>query len=283
MQQEVISQARETSELAEHFAAGSSLDPEVLASLPEDMRREVIQQEQQERRSREQSPADPSQAEEMDNASFVASLAPELRSEILLTADDTFIQSLPPRIIAEAQVLRERARSISQRMYAEQTTQGNQRETANDSSGLTRVHQPPQQGASGRQLTSSRRKQRTGKIRVDLDRSDIAFVRGSTSLTPPVAKCDLKLLIRFLYLIYPVRPHRILQRVFENISMNSSLRLILSSAFLALLNNDKDGALYALDTTDKLYSGPEDWRKKIDVLFEANSQEFPRLYERKNL
>merc|ERR1711937_946766 len=107
MQQEVVNQARETSELANQLDAGSSLDPEALAALPEDMRREVIEQEQQERRMREQAPADPSNAEEMDNASFVASLAPELRNEILLTADDAFIQSLPPNIVAEAQVLRE--------------------------------------------------------------------------------------------------------------------------------------------------------------------------------
>jgi hypothetical protein len=67
MQQEVVSQAREASELAEQLDATSSLDPEALAALPEDMRREVILQEQQERRNREQAPADPSNAEEMDN------------------------------------------------------------------------------------------------------------------------------------------------------------------------------------------------------------------------
>ena len=67
MQEEVVSQAREASELAEQLDATSSLDPEALAALPEDMRREVILQEQQERRNREQAPADPSNAEEMDN------------------------------------------------------------------------------------------------------------------------------------------------------------------------------------------------------------------------
>lgn len=37
----------------------------------------------------------------MDNAS--------LRQEILLAADEAFLNSLPPNIIAEAQILRERA------------------------------------------------------------------------------------------------------------------------------------------------------------------------------
>jgi len=277
MQQEVVNQARETSELASQLDAGSSLDPEALAALPEDMRREVIQQEQQERRMREQAPADPSNAEEMDNASFVASLAPELRDEILLTADDAFIQSLPPNIVAEAQVLRERARvRASHRVFAEQNIQGHQREGTNGSNTASRGNQQPQ-SASIRDNTSSRRKQRTGKIRVELDRKEIVFMpnKGSIQMVTLVAKSDLKALIRFMYLLSPIRPHRILQKVFQNIAMHGNLRLILSSTFLNLLNDQKDAALHALDTTNALYLGPEDWRKKVDGLFEGSLQDFP--------
>eukprot|EP00177_Eucheuma_denticulatum_P008191 GFKZ01014909.1.p1 GENE.GFKZ01014909.1~~GFKZ01014909.1.p1 ORF type:complete len:1872 (+),score=326.79 GFKZ01014909.1:314-5929(+) len=50
-------------------------------------------------------------AAEMDNASFLATLAPELREEILLTSGEAFIQSLPPSVAAEARVLRERGAS----------------------------------------------------------------------------------------------------------------------------------------------------------------------------
>jgi len=277
MQQEVVNQARETSELASQLDAGSSLDPEALAALPEDMRREVIQQEQQERRMRERAPADPSNAEEMDNASFVASLAPELRDEILLTADDAFIQSLPPNIVAEAQVLRERARvRASHRVFAEQNIQGHQREGTNGSNTASRGNQQPQ-SASIRDNTSSRRKQRTGKIRVELDRKEIVFMpnKGSIQMVTLVAKSDLKALIRFMYLLSPIRPHRILQKVFQNIAMHGNLRLILSSTFLNLLNDQKDAALHALDTTNALYLGPEDWRKKVDGLFEGSLQDFP--------
>jgi E3 ubiquitin-protein ligase HUWE1 len=273
MQQEVVNQARETSELANQLDAGSSLDPEALAALPEDMRREVIEQEQQERRLREQAPADPSNAEEMDNASFVASLAPELRNEILLTADEAFIQSLPPNIVAEAQILRERARA---RTFTDQASQGNQRESASASNAVSRSS-PQIQGANGRENTSSRRKQRTGKIRVEMDREEIVFVpnRGSTLMSTLVAKSDLKAFIRFMYLLSPVRPHRILQKVFQNLAMNGSLRLILSSTFLNLLNDQKNAALHALDTTNSLYIGAEDWRKKVDGLFEGSLQDFP--------
>ena len=117
------------------------MDPEALAALPEDVRREVIAQDQRERRSREQAPADPANAEDMDNASFLASLAPDLRNEILLTADDEFIASLPPMIVAEAQVLRERARA-DHRIFAEQANEahraqadGNTGEDAPDKGG----------------------------------------------------------------------------------------------------------------------------------------------------
>lgn len=50
-------------------------------------------------------------AAEMDNATFLATLAPDLREEILLTSGEAFIESLPPNVAAEARVLREREMS----------------------------------------------------------------------------------------------------------------------------------------------------------------------------
>lgn len=44
----------------------------------------------------------------MDNASFIATLPPDLREEVLLTADEAFLASLPPHLAAEANTLRER-------------------------------------------------------------------------------------------------------------------------------------------------------------------------------
>lgn len=40
----------------------------------------------------------------MDNASFLASLPPDLREEILLQATDEILATLPPNLVAEAQV-----------------------------------------------------------------------------------------------------------------------------------------------------------------------------------
>jgi hypothetical protein len=122
MQQEVIAQHNATNEVAAQIP-GSSLDPEALAALPEDMRREIIEEEQHQQRLREreaaQPAADPANAEEMDPASFLASLTPELRQDILLTADDTFLQGLPPNIQAEANALRERVVASHQRRREE--------------------------------------------------------------------------------------------------------------------------------------------------------------------
>lgn len=122
MQQEVIAEHNAANEVAAQIP-GSSLDPEALAALPEDMRREIIEQELQQQRLREreaaQPAADPANAEEMDPASFLASLTPELRQDILLTADDTFLRGLPPNIQAEANALRERAVASHQRRREE--------------------------------------------------------------------------------------------------------------------------------------------------------------------
>ncbi|KAL7689159.1 putative HECT domain, UBA-like superfamily, Ubiquitin-associated domain-containing protein [Plasmopara halstedii] len=90
--------------------ANSSFDRETLEALPPDIRAEVLENERREREAAARAEtADTSRAQEMDNASFVASLAPELREEILVTCDEAFLQTLPSQVRAEATVLRERA------------------------------------------------------------------------------------------------------------------------------------------------------------------------------
>jgi hypothetical protein len=82
MQLELIASAGGPSGPEDTLDPESGLDPETLAALPADMRREVIANEREERRRRASSaeaPADPSLAEDMDNASFLASLEPDVR------------------------------------------------------------------------------------------------------------------------------------------------------------------------------------------------------------
>ncbi len=106
----------------------SAIDPETLAALPPDIREEVLAQERRDRqRSREAAAAaaagndsaSTAQAQEMDNASFLASLAPDLRDEVLISQDEAFINTLPIALQQEAQVLRSRAnyRSLRQDLH----------------------------------------------------------------------------------------------------------------------------------------------------------------------
>ena len=259
MQQEVIDQHLATLELASQLDATSGLDPEALAALPDDMRREVIAHEQRERRLRESAPADPSNAEEMDNASFVASLAPDLRREILMTADESFLNSLPPDIIAEAQILRERA-SHQQRRLLDPATQGGNDGTPVDGN---RGQGPDEEGATA----TSRKKPRHGKMKVECDRSPIIYlpVQGST-LTEPIGSVELKSLIQLLFLLSPVRPQRLLQKLFQNLCANASLRGVIISAFSRILNDDSTGTRAAVESLD-------DASRKVDG--NVDNLEFP--------
>jgi hypothetical protein len=93
--------ASQLSAATESVVSTTTLNPDFLAALPADILGEVLTQErlEQERRSRE-APADTSHAQEMDNASFIATLPQDLREEILLTSDESFIATLPPQLAA---------------------------------------------------------------------------------------------------------------------------------------------------------------------------------------
>ena len=276
MQREVVEQNRVAAEVAGQLDAASGLDPEALAALPEDMRQEVIEQDQRERRLREEVPADPSNAEEMDNASFLVSLAPDLREEILLTADETFLNSLPPNIIAEAQILRERASMQYRRANDDPLA------AAVNGLGQRTNNSTTRNGAGSTGNSSSgqiRKKQRPGKMRLECDRSQILYLPShDKQLSPLPGVADMKVLLRLLYLRSPVRPQRLLQKVFQNICTQGALRNVLCTAFVQLLNDNGDGAVAALQTITKDYSGEDDWRKKIDAEFADGTEGFPPLF-----
>ncbi|KAH7399137.1 hypothetical protein DE146DRAFT_524737 [Phaeosphaeria sp. MPI-PUGE-AT-0046c] len=87
----------------------TDIDEQFLAALPPEIRDELLQQEAAERRRREreenrrrnQTAAAP-QAEDMDTASFLASLDPTLRAAVLMDTDEDTLRQLPPEISAEA-------------------------------------------------------------------------------------------------------------------------------------------------------------------------------------
>jgi len=252
MQREVISHHQTTVDVAAQLDSTSGLDPEILAALPEEMRREIIAHEQHERQM--QAPADPSNAEDMDNANFLASLNSDLREDILLTADEAFLNSLPPNILAEAQVLRERA-SIRR--------QAGQVGTAFDHvppqrDGISEVHSSAPRRAPEALLNTaassnaSRKKNRPGNIKVDLNREHIIYTpkMEPKSLVMPFGAVQLRSLLQLMFLLSPVRPQRLLQKLFHNLCANSVLRGVLAKSFTKLLNDDGPGVLFVLSTLD---------------------------------
>lgn len=88
----------------------SHISVEFLAALPPELRAEIIQQEaieQSQRRRKNSPPGATTGPADIDPASFIASLDPNLRQAILLDQDDGFIQSLPSHMIAEVGVYRD--------------------------------------------------------------------------------------------------------------------------------------------------------------------------------
>ena len=258
MQQDLVAEHAATQDLAAQVE-GTSIDPDVLAELPEDIRNDILEQQRCEREARGQNnpPADPSRAEQMDNASFLASLETELRNEILLTADETFLNSLPSSIRAEADVLRERALA--------------QRRTFADLGEGAAARDGPTQGTgvetnASDQQSGSRRRHRNGKIKVDLDQDLIVYT--PESLSPPIARADIHLVTTFLYLLSPMRPERLMQQLVYNLSTHNKLRCVMTALFIGLLHNDIPKTTHALEEYSKCYKdNPDDWRTMVDRLF----------------
>jgi len=83
------------------------IDPEILANLdqfPEDLRMDILRQQQLARQAFENPPQNTG---EFDPVHFLETLDPALRQEILATSDQNFIDTLPSHLAAEAQMLQD--------------------------------------------------------------------------------------------------------------------------------------------------------------------------------
>ncbi|XP_057852533.2 E3 ubiquitin-protein ligase UPL1 isoform X1 [Cryptomeria japonica] len=85
------------------------IDPEFLAALPPDIQAEVLAQQRAQRVVQSQQAE--GQPVDMDSASIIATFPAELREEVLLTSSEAVLAALSPALLAEAQMLRERAMS----------------------------------------------------------------------------------------------------------------------------------------------------------------------------
>lgn len=105
--------ALQRSEAAATGQEPTDISREFLEALPPDIREELLQQEAQDRRRREREEArrravaegGAPRAEEMDPASFLASLDPNLRQAVLMEQDEEVLAQLPQAIAAEARAL----------------------------------------------------------------------------------------------------------------------------------------------------------------------------------
>lgn len=107
--QQVTERAR--TQVAETGGEPPGIDPEFLNALPPEIQAEILQQEAQDRRRRERDearrraqPNDAPRAEPMDNASFFATLDPQLRQIIVSEQDEDMLRHLPPEIAREAEL-----------------------------------------------------------------------------------------------------------------------------------------------------------------------------------
>lgn len=116
MRQEVIMEqtlAQRTT-ATETTGGQQDLDPEFLDALPQEMRDELMQQIAHERRRQEREATRRRNAvatgasarpDDMDPATFFATLDPTLRSQLLMEVDDEGLGALPPQLQAEARQL----------------------------------------------------------------------------------------------------------------------------------------------------------------------------------
>ncbi|KAH9963908.1 hypothetical protein BC827DRAFT_99895 [Russula dissimulans] len=145
MREEVVNQhIRDQQAARMERPADSQISAEFLDALPPEIRAEILHQEQIEqarRRVEERAAASSTGAVpapvEMDPASFIASLDPQLRQDVLMDQDEGFIQTLPSHIIAEAGAYRERAPRQPTRIGAGSRTE------ATNVAAITRKPQAP--------------------------------------------------------------------------------------------------------------------------------------------
>ena len=221
MREEVLNQhVRDQRAARVERPADSQISTEFLDALPPDIRAEILQQEaierERNRRAEESAAAAPARAaEEIDPASFIASLDPALRQAVLLEQDDGFIASLPAHMVAEVEGYREPAGGAASRHRLARAPA-----TRGLPPGMTRG------GVHGAQ-------------------SDGAKVRPQHDAIQLLDKAGIATLIRLLF--FPqVLKKTLLFKVLVNLCENSKTRTDLFNLLLSILQ-DVTGDLVAVD------------------------------------
>ena len=148
----------------------------------------------------------------MNNSSFVVYLSPDLNEDILLTAGEGLLNSLPPDMQGEVQILQERESSLIQRSQEEAYSAMAEALTfvggvGSGSCSRSAAHYTGDgaSNASGALSSSSKKRQRNGKMNVECDRSRIIYTPSSAEdeYGPFMTEISMKALINMFYLFSP--------------------------------------------------------------------------------
>ncbi|CAH1444286.1 unnamed protein product [Lactuca virosa] len=198
------------------------IDPEFLAALPPDIQAEVLAQQRAQRVAHQAE----GQPVDMDNASIIATFPADLREEVLLTSSEAVLSALPSPLLAEAQMLRDRAMSH----YQARSLFGNSHRLNNNRrNGLGFDRQTVIDRGVG--VTIGRR-----TSSALLENLKVKEVEGDPLLDPDA----LKALIRLLRLAQPLGKG-LLQRLFLNLCAHSYTRATLVFLLLYMIKMETEG------------------------------------------
>ncbi|XP_024960063.1 E3 ubiquitin-protein ligase UPL1-like [Cynara cardunculus var. scolymus] len=170
----------------------------------------------------------------MDNASIIATFPADLREEVLLTSSEAVLSALPSPLLAEAQMLRDRAMSH----YQARSLFGSSHRINNRRNGLGFDRQTVIDRGVG--VTIGRR-----TSSALLERLKMKEVEGEPLLDPDA----LKALIRLLRLAQPLGKG-LLQRLFLNLCAHSCTRAILVFLLLDMIKMETEGPVGGLTTVN---------------------------------
>ncbi|XP_068643121.1 E3 ubiquitin-protein ligase UPL1-like isoform X2 [Aristolochia californica] len=198
------------------------IDPEFLAALPPDIQAEVLAQQRAQRVVQSQAEGQPV---DMDNASIIATFPADLREEVLLTSSEAVLSALPSPLLAEAQMLRDRAMSH----YQARSLFGGNHRLGGRRNGL----------GLDRQTVMDR------GVGVTVGRRTVSAIANSLKVkeiegTPLLDADALKALIRLLRLAQPLGKG-LLQRLLLNLCAHSVTRATLIHLLLDMIKSEAEG------------------------------------------
>ncbi|KAA8523540.1 hypothetical protein F0562_009963 [Nyssa sinensis] len=234
---EVLASQQAQSAQAPTYAPPSAedIDPEFLAALPPDIQAEVLAQQRAQRVAQQAE----GQPVDMDNASIIATFPADLREEVLLTSSEAVLSALPSPLLAEAQMLRDRAMSH----YQARSLFGSRPRLHNRRNGLGFDRQRVMDRGVG--VTIGQRA--SFALAESLKLKEI---EGE----PLLDANALKALIRLLRLAQPLGKG-LLQRLLLNLCPHSVTRSILVRLLLDMIKPETEGSVSGLTTinSQRLY------------------------------